>query len=101
VDETLDRTDPRVWFWALMDYGSHLKQTVGNLNRTSKSYAKQSRFAGSRRQLRGAVIRALLKRPYLQSELVAKFPDERLDGVLGELAAEELIGKTGKYFSIS
>lgn len=26
---------PRTWYWALMDYGTHLKQTVGNRDRKS------------------------------------------------------------------
>lgn len=97
---TLDRKNPRTWFWAVMDYGSYLKQTVGNLNQASKSYAKQSKFAGSRRQLRGAVIRALLAQPYAKSELSAKFPNERLAAVLAELVAEGLIHQTGKLFSV-
>jgi A/G-specific adenine glycosylase len=51
---------PREFYYALMDYGSHLKQTVGNLNRQSKSYTTQSKFAGSRRQLRSQLLRSIL-----------------------------------------
>jgi A/G-specific adenine glycosylase len=53
VEQTLDHEHPREWYWALMDYGSYLKQTVGNVSRQSKTYAKQSTFAGSKRQIRG------------------------------------------------
>lgn len=98
--ETLDYEWPRVWFWALMDYGSYLKQTVGNLNWASKSYAKQSKFAGSRRQLRGTIIRALLEKPYKADELAKLLPDERLPAVAAELADEGLIRKTGERFSL-
>ncbi len=28
VETTLDRTNPREWFWALMDYGTYLKKNV-------------------------------------------------------------------------
>ena len=59
VDRTLDRTNPREWYWALMDYGSYLKQTRGNNIQRAASYKKQSPFAGSRRQIRGAVLRLL------------------------------------------
>lgn len=44
-----------------MDYGSHLTKTVPNPNRKSKQYAKQPKFEGSNRQLRGAVLRFLLE----------------------------------------
>jgi A/G-specific adenine glycosylase len=101
VGETLDREQPRIWFWSLMDYGSFLKQTVGNLNRASKSYAKQSKFAGSRRQLRGAIIRMLLERSCTAAELAAALPDERLDAVLAELTREGFLRQTGKRFSIA
>ena len=51
--------NPREWNWALFDYGSHLKKTVGNLNRKSKSYKKQSRFEGSDRQIRSGIVHFL------------------------------------------
>jgi A/G-specific adenine glycosylase len=49
----------RAWYWALMDYGSDLKVQQGNVSRRSRAYVKQSRFAGSNRQVRGAIVRAL------------------------------------------
>lgn len=62
VEKTLDTKDPRQWYWALMDYGSYLKHTQGNLNRLqSAQYAKQSKFKGSRRELRGRIIKTLLQ----------------------------------------
>lgn len=68
VEQTLDSDQPRKWYYALMDYGVHLKKTVGNVNVKSKHYAKQSKFEGSKRQVRGEVIRLLLKHAKL-SEL--------------------------------
>lgn len=59
VADTLDADHPREWYSALMDYGAHLKQTVGNLNRRSTKYTTQSRFEGSNRQLRGIILREL------------------------------------------
>lgn len=49
----------RIWYAALMDYGAHLKRAVPNPSRQSKHHTRQSRFVGSARQVRGAVIRAL------------------------------------------
>jgi A/G-specific adenine glycosylase len=61
VVESMDRTDPRTWFWALMDYGAHLGRTGGNPNRRSAHYRKQPAFSGSDRQMRGAILRVLVK----------------------------------------
>ena len=42
VAQTLDEEHPREWYWALMDYGTHLKQTAGGRLTSSKHYVKQS-----------------------------------------------------------
>jgi A/G-specific adenine glycosylase len=60
LKETLDRENPRKWYWALMDYGAALKRVTVNPNRRSAHYIRQSRFEGSFRQMRGAVIKALV-----------------------------------------
>jgi len=59
LEKALDRSNPRVWYWALMDYGAELKKITGNPNQRSAAHVKQSRFEGSFRQIRGAVIRTL------------------------------------------
>lgn len=51
---------PRTWYYALLDYGAYLKRTLPNPARRSKSHVRQSRFEGSRRQKRAALVRALL-----------------------------------------
>jgi len=86
--------DARTWYWALMDYGSHLKQTVGNLNTLSKHYTKQSRFEGSRRQIRGQVLKILGGQPATLAALRSSIADERLESVLADLAAEGLVGRS-------
>ncbi len=55
VDDT-----PRNWYYALLDYGAYLKKTIPNPSRRSASYARQSRFEGSRRQKRAEIVRILL-----------------------------------------
>lgn len=98
VETTLDREQAREFYWAIMDYGSHLKRTVGNLSRHSKTYAKQSAFAGSRRQVRGAVLRGLAQGGKALPELVELIDDERLESVLNDLVSEELVRfSAGKY----
>lgn len=59
VPQDADDT-PRFWYYALLDYGAHLKKTVPNPSRRSKSYTRQSKFEGSRRQKRAAIVRLLL-----------------------------------------
>lgn len=88
---TLDRGNPREFYWALMDYGTHLKKTVGNAGRASKAYAKQSRFAGSNRQIRGHVLRLLAERPHTLEELAAQIQDQRLHAILADLAKEGMV----------
>lgn len=100
LEETLDRERPREFYWAMMDYGSHLKQTVGNLSKFSSSYAKQSKFDGSRRQIRGQVLKQLAEGPSTLAGLSANIPDKRLEGVLTDLINEELITLTGSRYRL-
>ncbi len=51
---------PRSWYYALLDYGAYLKKTVPNPSRRSRSNVRQSKFEGSHRQKRAAVLRLLL-----------------------------------------
>ncbi len=60
VEVTLDRENPREWYYALMDYGSWLKKIYPNPSRRSKHETVQSPFAGSHRQLRAEILRVFL-----------------------------------------
>ena len=60
VEQSLYKKNPRVWYWALMDYGTMLKKSGEDKNIRSKHYKKQSRFEGSRRQIRGKILKILL-----------------------------------------
>jgi A/G-specific adenine glycosylase len=51
----------RTWNTALMDYGAHIKALHGNPSRRSAGHVKQSRFKGSVRESRGAIMRAVGK----------------------------------------
>lgn len=100
VDQALDPEHPREWYWALMDYGVHLKTTVGNASRSSKHYAKQSAFEGSKRQVRGRVLRALHDQSYSRQELAGLIEDDRLVVVLNDLLTEKLISETKDGISL-
>lgn len=99
VEATMDREHPREWFWALMDYGSHLKQTAGARLDQSRHYKKQSPLAGSLREMRGAIIKALSNDTYGDEQLrdhVAA--DHRYDTALKALVDEGMIeNKNGKW----
>lgn len=98
ITETIDQEHPREWYWALMDYGSFLKGTVGNLNKLSVTYSKQSAFEGSRRQIRGKVLKLLGQQHLTRQVLYDTIGDDRLDSVLEDLLTEKLIYlKSGSY----
>lgn len=82
VAETLKRSkmQPRDFYAALMDYGASLKQNGVKLNSRSKHYTKQSKFEGSARQLRGALLRELLKSSANKAQLIKKFSPARSRG---------------------
>ena len=63
VAATLDRKNPREWYYALMDFGVWLKQLHPNPGRRSRHHAQQSRFEGSNRQQRSRLLRAVLASP--------------------------------------
>ncbi len=88
--------DPRMWHSALMDYGTHLKATVGNLSRKSVQYAKQKPFKGSLREVRGAILKILHRGVATQKGLQKALPQElhdRLDTALLQLQKEGLVTK--------
>lgn len=92
ITATVDHENARAWYYALMDYGVYLKTVLKVSNKASKHYAKQSKFAGSKRQVRGAVVRVLSKMKTLSfeelSELVAvELPENKytVNDVLSDL----------------
>lgn len=97
---------PREWYSALMDYGAYLgrksrKEGLGtaNPNRRSAHYARQSRFEGSSRQLRGRTLRHLLEHgPQTATALASALNDTRVPSVLAMLMSEGFVHKVrGKW----
>lgn len=95
---------PRDWYYALLDYGAHLKRTLPNPSRRSRHHARQSRFEGSRRQLRAALLRSVLAQPGLTAE---EYAADRAPGagevldVLEELAAEGFLVREGERWAVA
>jgi A/G-specific adenine glycosylase len=93
VEETLDISNPREWYYALMDYGVWLKKNVGNLNRLSSHYAKQSKFEGSDRQIRGQILQILLEQGQIKKTnayLINK-DESRVEKIIKDLCLEGYI----------
>jgi len=103
IEETLDRNNPRIWYWALMDYGAALKKLKSNPNRLSAHYSKQSAFEGSFRQIRGSLVRALLSggpatTDELRLRMDVKPEEEDFYRVLEALGRESMVAEEdGKY----
>lgn len=102
VDATLDKENPREWYWALMDYGSVLKKKVENPNRRSAHYTRQQPFAGSDRRIRGIILRTILRKVNAsEQDLIheAGVERKRVAEILGKMAGEGLIReRDGLYF---
>ena len=94
----LDRKRPHDWYSALMDYGSMLKKRHPNPSRKSAHHQRQAPFEGSRRQVRGRVLRALLADPGMPRKRLAAVvgvPVTDLVSVIDELEQEGLVRKKG------
>lgn len=94
VAATIDRNNPRAFYWALMDYGHELKRSARSSSQKSLHYKKQSKFIGSTRQIRGQVLHAFTQRPYSHAELRSIIDDPRLERILLQLIDEGLVTKT-------
>ena len=89
IEASLYTENPRLWYYALMDYGAELKKKTVNPNRKSRHYTKQSKFEGSVRQARGAVIRTLTERK--TQEYRALYANTQMEKLLFDKALEGLI----------
>ena len=104
VEQTLDAKQPRQWYYALMDYGVALKERHVNPNRRSAHYTKQSPFEGSLRQVRGMILRALVKQPGISEPALVQEINRDAAMVrhcLSQLRTEGFIVKKGKRFIIN
>jgi A/G-specific adenine glycosylase len=103
LTRTFPRKDPRTWYNALMDYGTMLKKEQGNPNRRSAHYRRQGRFEGSNRQVRGAILKALVTGPPMSAAAITRrtgMDAGRVRQNIGKLEQEGFIKKKGKAYSL-
>ncbi len=105
VRKTLDRENPREWYYALMDYGTMLAaEEKENPNRKSLSYRKQAAFTGSRRAVRGGILRTLLAHGPMTERSLAIWlgePIARIREVLDILKKEKFVIRKGNVVKIA
>jgi A/G-specific adenine glycosylase len=103
VERTLDRDNPREWYYALMDYGVMLKGKGANPNLRSAHYQKQSPFHGSNRQLRGMILRIITASPGRSAEELARETGAEREAVernAAQLTREGFLVKEDGRYSI-
>lgn len=103
LEKALPKGRARDWYAALMDYGAHLKRSGVRVNFRSKSYLKQSRFAGSDREARGAILAALAEKPHTASRLVLLLGSDRapqLSRALAALLAEGMVVRQRRSYAL-
>lgn len=103
IATTVDQDNPREWYYALMDYGVFLKKQFKNPSRKSKHHTKQSKFEGSDRQIRGNILKLLIKYEALEKKALiqqlAKEP-QRVEKILGDLVKESFIVQVSEHYHI-
>ncbi len=107
IEKVLARALPkgraREWYGALMDYGAYLKRSGVSHNARSVAYARQSKFSGSLREARGAILRALARASATRGELgglVGAGREERFSAALSALLAEGLVARRQERYRL-
>lgn len=103
IEKSLDQQNPREWYWALMDYGSYLKKRFPNPSKKSAHYTKQTKFKGSRRELRGKIVRVLSKEKGIREKKLISLlerPKKEVGEVIGALLSEGLIKRKEGIYSL-
>jgi len=114
VRKTLDRSNVRKWYYALMDFGVMLKKTHPELNKRSAHYRKQYKrsahyrkqlkFKGSNREIRGKILKLLITRSNLTEVEISKeleINSNKLKEIMNLLIKEGFIKQESNQFSIT
>ncbi len=92
IRRTMPGHDPRQWYYALMDYGALALKGVENPNRRSAAYRRQPRLSGSRRELRGKILAAILaRRTVAPAVLRRQLPSRHWAEALRDLRRDGLV----------
>jgi A/G-specific adenine glycosylase len=95
IERTLDRTHPREFYWALMDYGTWLKKNGAGRLAQSTHYKKQAPLRGSLREMRGIIMKHLAEGDMPLDDLRAHYGgDERFVRAVEGLMADGLVTQT-------
>ena len=111
VADTCSEEGARAWYYALLDYGAHLKTQVANPSRRSAHHTRQSAFEGSRRQKRAELVRIVLAAPGIAAPELAGRLDafeqaagrpcvdaDVFDGIVADLVSEGFFRREGDLF---
>lgn len=104
LTEALPKGKAREWYSALMDYGASLKRSGISHNTKSKVYTKQSRFTGSLREARGAILRELslgAASPVRLVDLLGTSRRAQMRTALRALWTERLIEKSNENYTLA
>ena len=97
IEKSIVKENPRLWYWALMDYGAMLKKEY-NFSRKSSAYKKQSPFKGSLREVRGAIIKYITQNGATNEQLffeMLPFEKTKIQAALAGLLNDGLLRKEG------
>lgn len=105
LEACLPLVEPRDWYAALMDYGSHLKKVLPNPARRSKHHTTQSKFVGSVRQVRGEIIRILTQKTQFQGsyeeiKAAIRGNSDYFDLAVEQLCSDELLHQDGQLLRL-
>jgi A/G-specific adenine glycosylase len=105
AERSLDKKNPRSWYWALMDYGTMLKKQYTNPSRKSASYRKQPEFTGSQRKLRGMIMKYVSQKKSVSIRTMSKhiesYSFENISVQVHELVRENMLKEEKGSYRIS
>lgn len=104
LSAVLPKGKARLWYSALMDYGASLKRSGISHNGRSHGYAKGKKFAGSLREARGVILRALAEESMAAGDLVELLgPDRRsqMREALRQLFKEQMIALQNTRYTLA
>lgn len=108
LQSVLPKGKAREWYSALMDYGAYLKRSGVAHNARVQGYARQTRFTGSFREARGALLRELAAKPSSREILLraviqrlGKERCEQIEEALSNLCREGLVQRRGGRYRLA
>lgn len=103
VEQTLPSSDFRNWYYALMDYGNYLKSQKISHFEKQKHYTKQSKFKGSKRFVRGYILKQLTKQTQLSINeiIIPGYENDTINNVIESLQKEGFIRKVGSILTLT